>query len=87
MYCKSTRCRRKICTNSRSNPTYTVCRGDIISSVFFTLALDQLVQTIDKTGTGLKCDILNIRVLGYVDDAELSLVEPTVAGDNDKKTH
>ena len=64
-----------------------ICRSDIISSVFFTLALDQLVQTIDKTGTGLKCDILNIRVLGYVDDAELSLVEPTVAGDNDKKTH
>ena len=62
-----------------------MCRGGIISSVLFTLALDQLVQTIDKTSTGFKCDILNIRVLGYVDDAEL--VEPRVAGDNDKKTH
>ena len=45
--------------------------------MFFILAIDQLVQTIDKTGTGVKCDILNVRVLGYAGDA--ALIEPTVA--------
>ena len=59
---------------------FNVCRGviqrDIISPVIFILALDQLVQTVDKTGTGAKCDILKVRVLGYADDA--ALLEPIV---------
>ena len=55
-----------------------VIQGDIISPVLFILALDQLIQTVDKTGTGVQCGskILNIRVLGYADDA--ALAEPTV---------
>ena len=59
---------------------FNVCRGviqgDIISPVLFILALDQLVQSIDKSGTGVKCGILKVRVLGYADDA--ALVELTV---------
>ena len=59
---------------------FKVCRGvvqgDIISPVLFILALDQLVQSIDKSGTGVKCGILHLRVLGYADDA--ALIEPTV---------
>ena len=36
------------------------------------MALDQLVHEFDKTGEGVKCDrILDIRVLGYADDATL----------------
>ena len=55
-----------------------VIQGDIISPILFILALDQLVQTADKSRTGVKCDsfLLRIRVLGYADDA--SLAEPTV---------
>ena len=60
--------------------SFKVCRGvvqgDIISPVLFILALDQLIQTVDKTGTGVKCGILKLRVLGYADDA--ALIEPTV---------
>ena len=32
-----------------------VIQGDIISPVLFILALDQLVQQIDKSGTGIEC--------------------------------
>ena len=54
-----------------------VVQGDIISPVLFILALDQLVQSVDKSGTGVKCGrILHLRVLGYADDA--ALIEPTV---------
>ena len=60
--------------------SFKVCRGvvqgDIISPVLFILALDQLIQTVDKTGTGVNCGILKLRVLGYADDA--ALIEPTV---------
>ena len=60
--------------------TFKVCRGvvqgDIISPVLFILTLDQLIQTVDKSGTGVKCDILHLRVLGYADD--VALIEPTV---------
>ena len=61
--------------------SFRVCRGviqgDIISPILFILALDQLVQTADKSGTGVKCGrILHLRVLGYADDA--ALIEPTV---------
>ena len=60
---------------------FRICRGvvqgDIMSPVLFILALDQLVQTVDKKGTGVKCGrVLKIRVLGYADDA--ALAEPTV---------
>ena len=49
-----------------------VIQGDIISPVLFILALDQLVQQIDKSGKGVKCGrILKLRVLGYADDAAL----------------
>ena len=48
-----------------------------MSSTFLILTLDQLVQTVGKSGTGVNCvRILHIRVLGCVDDA--ALVEPTV---------
>ena len=59
---------------------FNICRGviqgDIISPVLFILALDQLVQSIDKSDTGVKCGILKVRVIGYADDA--AIVEPTV---------
>ena len=59
---------------------FNICRGviqgDIISPVLFILALDQLVQTVDKAGTGIRCGVLKVRVLGYADDA--ALLEPTV---------
>ena len=54
-----------------------VIQGDIISPILFILALDQLIQTVDKSGTGVKCrSLFKIRVLGYADDA--ALAEPTV---------
>ena len=49
-----------------------IIQGDIISPVLFILTLDQLVQTADKSGKGVKCgSILRLRVLGYTDDATL----------------
>ena len=49
-----------------------VVQGDIISPILFILALDQLVRTHDVHGQGLDCGpTLNIRVLGYADDAAL----------------
>ena len=54
--------------------------------MLFILALDQLVQTIDTSGTGIKCvRILRIRVLGYADDA--SLAEPTVEAMTERLTN
>ena len=54
-----------------------VIQGDIISPVLFILALDQLVQTHDTSGTGYSCgNSLTLRVLGYADDA--ALIEPDV---------
>ena len=39
--------------------TFNVCRGviqgEIISPVLFILTLDQLIQTTDKSGNGVKC--------------------------------
>ena len=47
-------------------------QDDIISPVLFILVLDQLVQSVDKSGKGVKCGrILKLRVLGYADDADL----------------
>ena len=49
-----------------------VIQGDVIPPILFILALDQLVQTVDKSGQGVKCGrILKLRVLGYADDAAL----------------
>ena len=49
-----------------------VIQGDIVSPVLFIMTLDQLVQEFDTTGEVVKCDrILDIRVLGYADDAAL----------------
>ena len=49
-----------------------VVQGDIISPTLFIfiLTLDQLIKAHDVLGTGVKWDSgLQIRVLGYVDDA------------------
>ena len=54
-----------------------VIQGDIISPLLFILALDNLVQKVDKSGEGVKCSsFLRLRVLGYADDA--ALAEETV---------
>ena len=54
-----------------------VVQGDIISPILFILALDQLFKAHDVLGTGVKWDSgLQIRVLGYADDA--ALLEPEV---------
>ena len=51
-----------------------VIQGDIISPIFFVIALDELVQANDKThGTGIGVGhIKDIRVLGYADDAAMA---------------
>ena len=49
-----------------------VIQGDIISPIFFIIALDQLVQRYDLGGSGVQVGhIKNIRVLGYADDAAM----------------
>ena len=54
-----------------------VIQGDVISPILFILALDQLIQTVDTSGTGVRCgSFLRIKVLGYADDA--ALAETTV---------
>ena len=59
-------------------------QGDIISPVLFILALDQLVQSTDTSGKGIKCSFLHVRVLGYADDA--ALIEPTVEAMTERLT-
>ena len=50
-----------------------VVQGDIVSPLLFILALDQIIQSYDKAGVGVKCgDELTYRVLGYADDAALT---------------
>ena len=50
-----------------------VVQGDIVSPILFILALDNLIQLYDKTGSGIKCGpAMTIRVLGYADDAALT---------------
>ena len=67
-----------------------VIQGDIISPVLFILALDQLVQTVNKAGgkgagKGVKCGrVLKLSVLGYADDA--ALIEPCVEVMTDRLT-
>ena len=54
-----------------------VVQGDIVSPVFFILALDQIFQKYDKYVKGVGCgEILTLQTLGYADDA--ALVESTV---------
>ena len=56
-----------------------VVQGDIISPIFFIIALDQLVQHYDKSGQGISVGhIKSLRVLGYADDA--AMCEITVEG-------
>lgn len=55
---------------------FEICRGviqgDIISPIFFILALDQLMQAYDTKGTGIKVGtIRKMRVLGYADDCTM----------------
>lgn len=50
-----------------------VIQGDIISPIFFIVALTQLVKDYDKSGTGISVGhIKDIRVLGYADDAAMT---------------
>ena len=50
-----------------------VIQGDIISPIFFIIALAQLVQEYDTSGTGISIGHINaIRVLGYADDAAMT---------------
>ena len=52
-------------------------QGGIISPILFIFTLDQLIKAHDVLGTGVKWDSwLQIRVLGYADDA--ALLEPDV---------
>ena len=63
-----------------------VIQGDIISPILFIMALDQLVQTVDTSGKGVKCNsFLRIRVLGYADDE--ALAEPTVEAMTERLTN
>ena len=49
-----------------------VVQGDIVSPILFILALDNLIQLYDKSGSGVMCGPkLTYRVLGYADDAAL----------------
>ena len=49
-----------------------VIQGDIISPIFFIIALDQLVQNYDLGGSGVAVGhIHEIRMLGYADDAAM----------------
>ena len=65
-----------------------VIQGDIISSILFILALDQLVQTADRSRTGVKYDsFLRISVLGYGHADDTSLAEPTVEAKTERLTN
>ena len=49
-----------------------VIQGDIISSIFFIIALDELVQNNDRSGTGISVGHMkSLRTLGYADDASM----------------
>ena len=52
---------------------FDICRGvihrDIISPIFFVIALDQFIQSVDTKGKGVNVGLINeLRVLGYADD-------------------
>ena len=47
-------------------------QGDIVSPIFFVLALDQLVQTLDANSEGNSVGHINkLSILGYADDAAM----------------
>ena len=58
--------------SSRFKVARGVIQGDIISPILFILALEQLIRQHDVHGDGVRCgNLLNVRVLGYADDAAL----------------
>ena len=62
----------KISLSKHFNIARGVIQGDIISPIFFILALDQLIQTVDTDGEGVSVGhIRSIRVLGYADDVAM----------------
>lgn len=66
----------KIRLSRTFNVARGVIQGDIISPIFFILALDQLIQTYDKDGQGVAVGHINsIRVLGYADDVAMTETE------------
>ena len=53
--------------------------SDIISPIFFILAMEQLFRTYDKSPAGVSVgNYLQIGVLGYADDAALVSLSPTL---------
>ena len=67
----------KISLSKYFNVSRGVIQGDIISPIFFILALDQLIKSSDIGGTGVSVGHINdIRVLGYADD--VAMTEKTV---------
>ena len=58
-----------------------VIQGDIISPIFFVLAMEQIFRIHDKTGDGVDVgNYLRIGVLGYADDAAIiSADAPTMS--------
>ena len=62
----------KFTLSKKFNIARGVIQGDIISPIFFIIALDQLVQNHDLGGKGVSAGhIKEIRVLGYADDASM----------------
>ena len=54
-----------------------VIQGDIISPIFFILAMEQIFRTYDRSPTGVSVgNYLQIGVLGYADDAALVSLSP-----------
>ena len=63
----------KIVFSRRFNIGRGVVQGDIVSPVFFILALNQIFQKYDIYGKGVRCgEILTLKTLGYADDAALA---------------
>ena len=62
-----------------------VIQGDIMSPIFFIIALDQLMQRYDTSGEGIRVGNINeIRVLGYADD--IAMIGPSAAALTDRLT-
>ena len=53
-----------------------VIQGDIVSPIFFIIALDQLIRSVDTSRGGVNVGKMNeIRVLGYADDLAMCTLE------------
>ena len=62
-----------------------VIQGDIMSPIFFIIALDQLLQEHDKGGQGIKVGNINeIRMLGYADD--IAMIDSSAAALTERLT-